>query len=319
MLIAEQPVVLHVMSRFNLPLGVGEKTIQEFCQQNHVHAYTFLFIVNFTIAYTDMQQTSHIAVVDINAEAHCPDADGIDLATLVTYLKQAHKYFCGFALPMIRKRLVESINYAGDDKIPVLIIRFFDEYTHEINLHMKHENNQLFPFVHNRLEGGKVTGTIETFAHQHTKVDDEHIGAKLTELKNLIIKYWNRPLSTFNEEPLLHSTLFDIFSLERDFATHCALEDEVLIPAMRRYEQTKMEQKILANNRLEDVEEELSDREKDVLRELVKGKSNKEIAASLYISTHTVISHRKNIVKKLNIKSVAGLTIYSLVNKIVEL
>ena len=50
-----------------------------------------------------------------------------------------------------------------------------------------------------------------------------------------------------------------------------------------------------------------------------KGLSNKEIADVLFISTHTVISHRKNIARKLNIHSTAGLTIYAIVNKLVDI
>ncbi len=66
-------------------------------------------------------------------------------------------------------------------------------------------------------------------------------------------------------------------------------------------------------------EETLSSRELDVLRLLVKGLSNKEISDKLFISTHTVISHRKNITQKLNIKSVAGLTVYAILNEIISM
>ena len=52
---------------------------------------------------------------------------------------------------------------------------------------------------------------------------------------------------------------------------------------------------------------------------IVKGMSNKQIADTLCISTHTVITHRRNIVAKLQIHSPAGLTIYAIVNKLVDL
>lgn len=66
-------------------------------------------------------------------------------------------------------------------------------------------------------------------------------------------------------------------------------------------------------------ESELSDRELDVLREVALGKTNKEIADNLFISAHTVIAHRKNITRKLGIKTVSGLTLYALLNKLIKM
>jgi DNA-binding CsgD family transcriptional regulator len=66
------------------------------------------------------------------------------------------------------------------------------------------------------------------------------------------------------------------------------------------------------------MKEQLSEREIDVLIQLVKGLSNKEIADILNISIHTVISHRKNITMKTGIKSESGLTIYAITRKIVS-
>ncbi len=63
---------------------------------------------------------------------------------------------------------------------------------------------------------------------------------------------------------------------------------------------------------------ELSEREKEILVWVVKGQLNKEIADNLNISIHTVISHRKNISKKTGIKSVSGLTVYALLNNLLD-
>ena len=63
----------------------------------------------------------------------------------------------------------------------------------------------------------------------------------------------------------------------------------------------------------------LSVREREIVVCIVKGMSNKQIADTLCISTHTVITHRRNIVAKLQIHSPAGLTIYAIVNKLVDL
>ena len=68
-----------------------------------------------------------------------------------------------------------------------------------------------------------------------------------------------------------------------------------------------------------DSQEALSQREKEIVVCVVKGMTNKEIAEQLYLSIHTVITHRRNISKKLQIHSAAGLTIYAIVNKLVEI
>ncbi len=60
-----------------------------------------------------------------------------------------------------------------------------------------------------------------------------------------------------------------------------------------------------------DGQDVLSQREKEIVVCVVKGMTNKEIAESLYLSIHTVITHRRNISKKLQIHSSAGLTIYA--------
>ncbi|KAA6339956.1 Oxygen regulatory protein NreC [termite gut metagenome] len=68
-----------------------------------------------------------------------------------------------------------------------------------------------------------------------------------------------------------------------------------------------------------DNTENLSQREKEIVVCIVKGMTNKEIADKLYLSIHTIITHRRNISKKLQIHSTAGLTIYAIVNKLIEL
>ncbi len=76
----------------------------------------------------------------------------------------------------------------------------------------------------------------------------------------------------------------------------------------------------LQNEVGEETEEDvLSQREKEIVVCVVKGMTNKEIAEQLFLSIHTVITHRKNISKKLQIHSASGLTIYAIVNKLVEL
>ena len=63
---------------------------------------------------------------------------------------------------------------------------------------------------------------------------------------------------------------------------------------------------------------ELSEREREILVAVARGLTNKEIADQHNISIHTVISHRKNISRKTGIKTIAGLTVYALLNNMIS-
>ena len=278
-LMAHEEDAIQIISRFGLEMGVGEQTIAEVCDAHHVHTPTFLSIVNYKV---------------FHQRAHSAD---IDVPTLQRYLHNAHTYFLDFRLPRLRRSLIEAIIPADPmTKIPGLILRCYDEFVDEIRTHIEHENQGLFD------------------EHVH---DDQRITDKLTEIKNLIIKYYpTQPTSSEGTVTYtLISVMSDLWHTEHDFADHCAIEDDILRPVMLR--QKEHSRKVPAAVAKET--EELSDRERDVLVQLVRGLSNKEIADVLCISTHTVVTHRKHITRKLNIHSTAGLTIYAIVNHLVDI
>lgn len=303
-LMAREHQALQIISRFGLTLGVGEKSIDEVCREKGLDTATFLAVINYKIGHKE-----------------AGTEEDIDLHTLLCYLRNAHAYFLDFSLPQIRAQLIEAMNFktcncgCTNQSIPMLIMQFYDEYVNEINIHMSHENEQLFPYAE-ALLAGKAIGKLSSadFENQHRLVDDRNIADKLTELKGLLIKYYPAEDSEGEKGVKLMAALHEIFEIEEDLATHCIIEDQLLIPALRRIENT-----LNAHSKKAEENEELSERERDVLIQLVRGLSNKEIADVLFISTHTVISHRKNIARKLNIHSTAGLTIYAIVNKLVDI
>ncbi len=294
-LICENYEALQVLSRFSIPLGFGEETVSEVCKKHNIDTKTFLAIVNFKKDDT----TTH-------------KAEDLSVTSLMQYLQQAHGYFLEFQFPVIRRKLIEAINYSVDNKVAFMILQFFDEFVSELRRHMEYENETVFAYI-NKLQNKTQnnTYTIDTFAEQHRAIDDSHVEKKLTELKNIIIKYY--PMEQNND--LLNATLFDIFSAERELAKHCYIEDLLFVPAVQQLEK---QNKISTTE--ETVEKEmLSEREKEIVVGVVKGFTNKEIADQLFLSIHTVITHRKNIAKKLQIHSPAGLTIYAIVNKLVDI
>ena len=297
--ICDEYHLLQMMSRFGIPMGFGEKTVKEVCLENSVDCITFLAVANYMKSGAD--------IIDYYV-------DKVSVATLVAYLKQAHTYFLDFQLPAIRRKLLEAIDCSQKNEVAYLILKFYDEYMGEVRKHMEYENRRIFTYVGGLLEGRRAENfDIAMFLKGHESIDK-----KLQELKNIIIKYY----APRDNAELLNTVLFDIFNCEADLHAHCELENILFVPAVQRLE-TEIAAKGTDAAACADVktapQDVLSEREKEIVGCIVRGLTNKEIADKLYISINTVLTHRKNISRKLSIHSVAGLTIYAIVNGLVNL
>ena len=300
-LIRDNYDLLQMLGSFGISLGFGDKTVKEICENNNVDTYTFLAVVNFTIN----------GYGDFGAD------DKLSVPTLLRYLEACHAYFLDFQLPYIRRELQESLDER--ESLAKLILRFYDEYAHEIRRHMKYEQKTLFPYVESLIEGHPINNyNVDTFSKHHSATDN-----KLRELKLLIIKYL--PLDGLHNNQLT-ATLHDIYENEAWLRQHAMVEDDIFVPALRRPAQLNKQSDVTRN--ISDMvfkagtgqdPDALSDREKDVIISVVQGMSNKEIADHLFISVNTVITHRRNIARKLQIHSPAGLTIYAIVNGLVDI
>lgn len=298
-LIRDNYNVLQSLSAFGISMGFGTKTVKEVCASHGVDTFTFLAVVNLTI----------------NGYHSKNDIHHLDVRTLLKYLRASHQYYIDFQLPFLRKELMEAL--AEGDRLGKLIIKMFDEYARFITQHMKFEEHTLFPYVEGLLNGERKAGyDIETFSKHHGQTSE-----KLKELKTTIIKYLPSDPLLGN---LLTATLYDIYNLEEWLALHANVEEAIFIPAIQELEKTHTTSEPVANlssliGNTSDNGETLSDREKDIVVGVVQGLTNKEIAAKLFIAPNTVITHRRNIARKLQIHSIAGLTIYAIVNKLLNL
>ncbi len=300
MLIKDNYSVLQSLSCFGINLGFGDKTVEETCLMNKVDTYTFLAVVNYTI----------------NNFTNFEDDEQISVPTLLHYLEASHNYYLGFQLPFIRRELQESIN--EDDQLGLLIMKFYDEYAQEIQRHMKYEEKTLFPYVQSLIDGRPIQDyNVEMFSKHHESADK-----KLRELKLMIIKYLPADAHRNNK---LTATLYDIYNNEEWLRHHAEVEDNIFTPAIRRLEQQMKQNDVTKNISTmvfkggQENTDMLSDRERDVIICVVQGMQNKEIADHLCISVNTVITHRRNIARKLQIHSPAGLTIYAIVNGLVDI
>lgn len=298
-LIRDNYNLLQSLGSFGISLGFGDKTVSQVCEEQHVDTYTFLAVVNFTInGYRDFD-----------------DATRLSMPTLLQYLKASHDYFIGFQLPFIRKELVDALD--DKDNLARLILKLYDEYARSVTSHMKYEEKNVYPYVEALLQGKSLTDfEIDMYSKHHGQESN-----KLRELKSIIIKYLPSDGLRNNQ---LSATLYDIYNNEEWLSLHAQVEEEIFIPAVRRLEQKLKQSDVTAKisnmiGKNAEGTEALGEREKDVIVALVQGMTNKEIADHLCISVNTVITHRRNIARKLQIHSPAGLTIYAIVNNLVDI
>lgn len=286
-LIRDNHLFLMLLRRFGISLGFGDASIGEVCQKADIHADTFLAVANF-LADKPWQ----------NFE--------IDIPSLMEYLKNAHDYFLGFSLPTIRRKLIEALPTAGPDELAMLILKYFDDYAEEVRRHMDFENRAVFPYVEAMLKG--VPGSklnIAEFEAKHLP-----LAPKLQELKEIFVCHYQGS----GNQDLLTSVLFDIITLEQDLASHCAVEDTLFVPAVEAIEPPEQHEHQAA-----DSNQGLTARESEIVQCIARGLSTKEIAERLFLSTHTVTTHRRNICSKLDIHSAAGLTIYAIIHGLVDI
>lgn len=298
-LIRDNYNLLQSLGSFGISLGFGDKTVKQVCDDQNVDTNTFLAVVNFTInGYREMDNVSRLSV-----------------PTLLQYLKASHDYFLGFQLPFIRKELVDALD--ENDNLARLILKLYDEYSRSVTLHMKYEEKTVFPYVESLLAGKPMANyAIDMYSKHHGQES-----SKLRELKSIIIKYFPGDCLRNNQ---LSATLYDIYNNEEWLALHAEVEDNIFIPAIKYLEDKSRQSDVSAKissmiGKNQEGADALGEREKDVIVALVQGMSNKEIAEHLCISVNTVITHRRNIARKLQIHSPAGLTIYAIVNNLIDI
>ena len=296
-LISDNYIMLQGLGAFGIRLGFGDKTVEEVCKEQGVDSYTFLAVVNFII----------------NGYAPKDSDDRIDVETILGYLRASHRFFLDFQLPSIREKLKATL--CQDDSMSTLILHLYDEYAHDIQKHMRYEEKTLFPYVEALLRGEQTSRyNVGIFSKNHSDTT-----GKFQELKSIIIKYLPQDNLSNNK---LTDTLYDIYNNEEWLCNHSNVEDCIFVPAIRLLDKKVKEEGISTriNDIIRSVErcETVSEREKDIIVCLVQGMSNKEIAEHLFISVNTVITHRRNIARKLQIHSVAGLTIYAIANNLID-
>lgn len=143
-----------------------------------------------------------------------------------------------------------------------------------------------------------------------TLFDDDFPYELLHDLKNILIRHLSKE---FNQN-LTYAVIFSVHSFEKDLAVHNRLREKILRPKLDELDSSDIRHLHHAahHGHPDHPVQQLTNREEEILRLIVKGHLNKEIAEKLNISHNTVLTHRKNIIAKTGIKTVSGLTFYAI-------
>lgn len=207
-----------------------------------------------------------------------------DLSVIVKYLSLSHSHYMDVAMKDLAAGLGRMIVPCPEETQRV-IWKFFTDFKEELQKHFNYEEEYVFPNV-----GGPDSLIPE---EDHSGVEET-----LEDLKSLVMNH----IPGGADQQEAYKVLSAISSLQEDIRKHILLEETAL------------------EGRQEEQEDDgtLTPREKEILVRVARGMLNKEIADDLNISIHTVITHRKNITQKTGIKTVAGLTVYALLNNLIE-
>jgi regulator of cell morphogenesis and NO signaling len=269
---------------FGIVMGFGEKTIAEVCNDHGVSIPLFLLFCNL---YTFDDYTPNYA-----------ELKQISIEDVVAYLQRSHRIYLETNLPQIIDKV---LNLAEQHVLPAtknMLVAFCEKYQQDAYAHMQYEEEYVFPHIRKLLAGEK-----SNFTFNESENDHRNIGTTLRDLRSLIIKY---APSTCTVEQCF-PVLIDLYMFEYDLYKHTRLEDTVLFPLIE----------YLNEEGRKGYSADLSEREKQALIALACGLSNKEIAEKLNISIHTVVSHRKNIIRKTGIRTAQGLTLYAFINNLI--
>lgn len=240
-----------------------------------------------------------------------------------------HSLNSDFILTVLNVYLDE--NYLPEKKLPLfnaaLIADYFkhtiESYIHELVPNIEKHLNALIAmsgsdnkklhalreiFVQFKTE---LTGCLQSGLNQDITFPIE----LLHDLKSILIKH----ISANYNQNLCYAVIFSITSLEKDLNVHNRLRDKILKPKLEELNFTDIKNltETLSDDNgfaVSEIHTLLTRRETEILKLIVQGRLNKEIAEELNISLNTVLTHRKNIISKTGIKTVSGLTFYCIQN-----
>ncbi|MDD2512431.1 MAG: LuxR C-terminal-related transcriptional regulator [Proteiniphilum sp.] len=278
--LAEHNELIPVLNRFGIRLGVGDQSVLELCEAHDLNPDFILTVLN---VYLDESFVPDIALSLFDTEL------------IADYFHHTMDNYIHVLIPNIEKHLNAFIALSGPENKELGMLRM---------LFLKFKE--------------RMTGYLQRMVDED---EDDLPDDLLYDLKNILIKH----LSQEYNQNLAYAVIFAVHSFEKDLAAHNRLRNKVFRPMLSELDHTdirQLHQSISVDyhhSREHDADRALTNRETEVLRLIVQGYTNKEIAEELNISHNTVLTHRKNIIAKTGIKTVSGLTFYCIRNGLISM
>ena len=289
--------LLGVLARVGIDGSFGEKTVSEVCISSGLDPDTIILLCE-VYTFPNFKPS-----MELLRRCHVGD--------ILRYMHQSHDYYLNRAISDMEasvSKLLEPCQKKQQD----VVWNFFRGYKVEVKNHFGFEEQEVIPYVQGLIIGQSRPGfSIDRFEENHSNIDE-----KLGDFKNLVMK----SLPAVCDNDIRRDLLVRIYALQEDLKCHTYIEDHVLVPMVRLLENPQR-----FRDRARGLDEEpeqhleLSDREKEILVSVAQGLLNKEIADKHNISINTVITHRKNITRKTGIRTVPGLTVYAILNNLIDI
>ena len=288
--------LLGVLARVGIDGSFGEKTVSEVCISSGLDPDTIILLCE-VYTFPNFKPS-----MELLRRCHVGD--------ILRYMHQSHDYYLNRAISDMEASITKLLEPC-QQKQQEVVWNFFRGYKVEVKNHFGFEEQEVIPYVQGLIIGQNRPGfSIDRFEENHSNIDE-----KLGDFKNLVMK----SLPAVCDNDIRRDLLVHIYALQEDLKCHTYIEDHVLVPMVRLLENPQRFRDHAREQEEPEQHLELSDREKEILVSVAQGLLNKEIADKHNISINTVITHRKNITRKTGIRTVPGLTVYAILNNLIDI
>lgn len=290
--IEKYPSLIAVVQRFGIVPGYGKSSIKERADEVGVDFHTLLEVMNIYV-----NPNYFPSRID----------ERVTLSSVVNYIDKSYEYLINFQLYNLEKHLSPLLH---DERLQP-IATLFSTFKKLLEQIITQEQKDEFPMLHQKsVRFTTISASHELLLEPTSQTANLKTQEMISDIKRAMLIHASGAMNV----NLFHAVIYALTNLEDELAQLSQVKEKLLYPINKYIDKTIEDRR---THSTQEDSKQLSKREEDVLKLIACGKLNKEIANTLSISINTVLTHRKNIIGKLGIKTVSALTYYALVHNIV--